>query len=253
MSFWPLSWEFFRKSKKEPVVLFGGSFNPPHDGHIHIAEKAHHALGLCEVWMMVAPRNPFKDPAVYADLVHRKALSELSTAHLPWLKVTAMEQDFIKPGEDFIETAETLKILRDMYPNKEFVWMMGSDNILTFHEWGGWEDIVDNHLIMVMNRTQSAEELADVKNAEAIKRSHEKVVIHDENNPVKMERGFYIVESPVVGLSSTMIRENLAKKTPNILGLHEHAAMYINKNGLYNYGGRSPQQSVNPSQSKPKP
>ena len=245
--------DFSDVSKKKRVVLFGGSFNPPHEGHLHIAHKAYESLHCDAVWMMVAPRNPFKDPSVYADLKHRKKMSELMTDHLPWLQVTDIEQSFIKQGEDFIETADTLRLLRQNYPDHEFVWMMGSDNVLDFHEWGGWEDMVENHLIMVMNRTQSESELQAVKNAKAIKQAKAKVHVHDDAVDFTDHRGFYIVESPVVELSSTMIRENVKKACPNIIGLNEDVADYIRDQKLYDYGGIAPSGKAAPKGQPPKP
>lgn len=245
---------FERAAEKQRIVLFGGSFNPPHEGHLHIAQKAHEALGCDGVWMMVAPRNPYKDPSIYADLSHRKKMSELMTAHLPWLKVTDIEQGYLDEGQDFIETAETLKRLRADYPNHEFVWMMGSDNITTFHEWGGWEDMVANHLIMVMNRTQSDEEITAVKNAKAIKASQLNLTIHDDDVSFKGDRGFYLVQSPVVELSSTIIRANLAQKQPDTMGLNADVAQLIADEGLYNYGeDAAPKRAAKQALPKPKP
>jgi nicotinate-nucleotide adenylyltransferase len=245
---------FDRAVQKQRIVLFGGSFNPPHEGHLHIAQKAYEALGCDGVWMMVAPRNPYKDPSIYADLSHRKKMSELMTAHLPWLKVTDIEQSYLDEGQDFIETAETLKRLRADYPNHEFVWMMGSDNITTFHDWGGWEDMVANHLIMVMNRTQSAQEITAVKNAKAIQASQLRLTTHDDDVSFKDDRGFYLVQSPVVELSSTVIRANLAQKQPDIMGLNADVAKLIADEGLYNYGGSAaPKRSAKQPSPKQKP
>jgi|GEM_PF-822501 len=245
---------FDKAAKKKRIVLFGGSFNPPHEGHLHIAQKAHEALGCDGVWMMVAPRNPYKDPSIYADLSHRKKMSELMTAHLPWLKVTDIEQSYIADGQDFIETAETLKRLRTDFPNHEFVWMMGSDNVIDFHQWGGWEDMIANHLIMVMNRTQSAAEIETVKNAKAVKASKVKLTTHDDDVSFKDDRGFYLVQSPVVELSSTLIRANLAQKQPDIMGLNADVAKFIADEGLYNYGvGAMPKRRGTQANPKPKP
>ncbi|MAH05563.1 MAG: nicotinate (nicotinamide) nucleotide adenylyltransferase, partial [Pseudomonadota bacterium] len=243
-----LAANFSKASTKKRVVLFGGSFNPPHEGHLHIAHKAYEAMGADEVWMLVAPRNPFKDPKIYADLSHRMEMSRLMTAHLPWMKVTDIEQQYIPAGEDFIETAETLKRLRADYPDHEFVWMMGSDNVIEFHKWGGWQDMVKNHIIMIMNRTQSTEEIEAVKKSKAITDSGLNVDMHVKGTKYTKQNGFYLVDSPVMELSSTMIRKNLAQKQPNIIGLFNSVADYIADEGLYDYGG-APKK---PSGPKPK-
>ncbi len=235
---------------KKRVVLFGGSFNPPHEGHLHIAHKAYEAMNADEVWMLVAPRNPFKDPKIYADLTHRMEMSRLMTAHLPWVKVSDIEQQYLKKGADFIETSETLKRLRADFADHEFIWMMGSDNIIDFHQWGGWKDMVQNHIIMIMNRTQSAEEIAAVKNAKAIVDSGLQVNVHNKGQVYNKPNGFYLVESPVLELSSTQIRKNLAQPQPNIIGLFNGVARYIADKGLYDYGQVLKPQSA-PAPKKP--
>jgi nicotinate-nucleotide adenylyltransferase len=221
---------------KKRVVLFGGSFNPPHQGHYHIAAKAHQAMSCDEVWMLVAPRNPQKSADSYADLAHRKAMSELMTKNDPWLKVTDIEQNYIEAGKDYIETANTLKKLQSDFPDHEFICMMGSDNVVTFHTWTDWQSIVDNHLIMVMNRTQSKQELNAVKNAYAVKNGQADLSMHDKNRVFTKDRGFYLVESPVYDMSSTAIRNNLNQKKPCLTGLFNDVADYIEKESLYNYG-----------------
>jgi nicotinate-nucleotide adenylyltransferase len=221
---------------KKRVVLFGGSFNPPHQGHYHIAAKAHQAMNSDEVWMLVAPRNPEKSADSYADLAHRKTMSELMTKNDPWLKVSDIEQSYVEPGKDYIETANTLKKLQSDYPDHEFIWMMGSDNVVTFHTWTDWQSIVDNHLIMVMNRTQSTQELNAVKNAYAVKNSQVDLAVHDKGRAFKKDRGFYLVDSPVYDMSSTAIRKNLNQIKPCLTGLFNDVADYIEKESLYNYG-----------------
>ena len=175
-------------------------------------------------------------------------MSRLMTAHLPWMKVTDIEQQYIPAGEDFIETAETLKRLRADYPDHEFVWMMGSDNVIDFHKWGGWQGMVKNHIIMIMNRTQSTEEIEAVKKSKAITDSGLNVDMHVKGTKYTKQNGFYLVDSPVMELSSTMIRKNLAQKQPNIIGLFNSVADYIADEGLYDYGG-APKK---PSGPKPK-
>jgi len=105
-----------------------------------------------------------------------------------------------------------------------------------------------------MNRTQSDEEITAVKNAKAIKASQLNLTMHDDEVSFKEDRGFYLVQSPVVELSSTVIRANLAQKQPDTMGLNADVAQLIADKGLYNYGeDAAPKRAAKQPSLKPKP
>jgi nicotinate-nucleotide adenylyltransferase len=106
------------------VGLLGGSFNPAHAGHRHIAEEALYRVGVDEVWWMVSPQNPLKDSADMAPFDERFA-SAANLARHPNMRVTGIEGAL---GTTF--TAETLDRLTEMYPRIKFVWIMGADNLI---------------------------------------------------------------------------------------------------------------------------
>lgn len=101
------------------VGLLGGSFNPPHAGHVLVAETALQKLGLDQLWWMVTPGNPLKDHNNLAPLAERIALSE-KIARNPRIKVTAFEQAL---GQSY--TARTLEFVRARNRGVRFVWVMG--------------------------------------------------------------------------------------------------------------------------------
>ena len=115
------------------VGLFGGSFNPPHDGHVLVADIALRRLGLQQLWWMVTPGNPLKSRNHLAPLSERIALSE-KIAHDPRIKVTAFEQSL---GQSY--TARTLEKIRERNRGIRFVWIMGADNLKNFHHWQDWQ------------------------------------------------------------------------------------------------------------------
>lgn len=118
------------------VGLFGGSFNPAHDGHAHVAETALQRLGLDRVVWLVSPQNPLKGRQDTAPLDQRMA-SAAAYARGPAMIVSDFET---RAGTQW--TVDTLQALTARHPGVRFVWLMGSDNLAGFHRWRGWTDIM---------------------------------------------------------------------------------------------------------------
>lgn len=117
------------------VGLFGGSFNPPHSGHLHVAETARIRLGLDKVVWLVSPQNPLKSSKETASLAQRMAAVR-DLARGPDMIVSDFET---RAGQTW--TIDTLRLLKSRYSGVHFVWVMGSDNLMGFHHWKGWTDI----------------------------------------------------------------------------------------------------------------
>lgn len=133
-------------SRRARIGLLGGSFNPAHGGHRRISLFALAALGLDEVWWLVSPGNPLKQKAGMAPLEPRFA-SALRQARRAPIRVTAMERNF---GSSF--TVDTLRSIARHWPDKRFVWLMGTDNLAQFHKWKDWRDIARRMPIAVIAR-----------------------------------------------------------------------------------------------------
>ena len=118
------------------VGLLGGSFNPAHAGHRHIAELALKRLGLDEVWLLVSPQNPLKPAAGMAPLPQRLASAYAMAAGNPRLRVSALETQL---GTTY--TVDTLERLRIRFARCRFVWLMGADNLAQIGRWARWERI----------------------------------------------------------------------------------------------------------------
>lgn len=129
------------------VGLLGGSFDPAHSGHAHVAETALRRLGLDCVWWLVSPQNPLK--AKSSALVDRLA-SARSVATGSEMIVTDIET---KLGTAY--TIDTLKALQRRYPGTRFVWLMGADNLAGFEHWRGWEEIARLVPICVVSRPKA--------------------------------------------------------------------------------------------------
>ena len=128
------------------VGLYGGSFNPAHEGHAHVAGEARKALGLDKVLWLVSPQNPLKDARHTSSLAKRVALAR-KIAGGPANIVTDLEADL---GSPF--TIDTLRWLRRRYPAVRFVWIMGSDNLFGLHRWRAWRDIARETDVAIVPR-----------------------------------------------------------------------------------------------------
>ncbi len=128
------------------IGLLGGSFNPPHAGHLLIAELALKRLELDRVWWLVSPGNPVKSHTNLEDL---KARTEKTKALIisKRMSVTAFENQL--PTN---YTADTIKFLKHRHPNVHFIWLMGADNLMSFHRWQRWQEIFETIPIAVFDR-----------------------------------------------------------------------------------------------------
>ncbi len=128
------------------VGLMGGTFNPPHAGHALVSEIARKRLQLDQVWWLVTPGNPLKAHNGLPPLASRMAACR-ALANAAHTRISGIERDI---GTAF--TAETLAYLRRRHPAVQFVWIMGADNLASFHRWQQWRRIASTMPIAVVNR-----------------------------------------------------------------------------------------------------
>lgn len=131
------------------IGLFGGSFNPAHDGHRLASLTALRRLGLDRVWWLVSPGNPLKDNSALPPLAERIAIAREVAAH-GRIQVTGIEASL-----QTRYTADTLRALKRRCPGVRFVWIMGSDNLAGFHRWNEWRAIARMMPIAVIDRPGS--------------------------------------------------------------------------------------------------
>ena len=126
--------------------LLGGSFNPAHQGHRQISLSAMEALALDELWWLVSPGNPLKPAAGMAPLEARFASAQRMAERTP-IQVTAIEEEL---GTRY--TYASLRALTRRFPERQFVWLMGADNLSQFHRWRDWRAIASLVAIAVVDR-----------------------------------------------------------------------------------------------------
>jgi nicotinate-nucleotide adenylyltransferase len=136
---------------KMRIGLLGGSFNPAHEGHRHISLTAMKRLGLDRVWWLVSPGNPLKDTAKAPDIGQRVAAARQIARH-PRIVVTGFEGARAEAGRIGVYTIDTLRFLKRRFPDVNFVWLMGADNLISFHRWRAWEELFELVPIAVLDR-----------------------------------------------------------------------------------------------------
>ena len=127
------------------VGLLGGSFDPPHKGHLYISVEAKKNLQLNEIWWLVTPQNPNKlsKPASYNERIHncKKIVKKYP------IKIIEIEKK-IQSKCSF----QTISYLIKHYKNINFFWLMGADNLISFHKWQKWRDIFNSIPIVIFQR-----------------------------------------------------------------------------------------------------
>ena len=139
---------FPHAERGQVIGLLGGSFDPAHEGHAHITREAIKRLHLDQVWWLVSPGNPLKARQP-APMAARIAQARGVMAH-PKVRITGLEA---RLGTRF--TYETITRLQVVYPGVRFVWLMGADNLVQFHRWDRWQDILRAVPVAVLARPGS--------------------------------------------------------------------------------------------------
>ncbi len=178
------------------IGLLGGSFDPAHEGHVHITREALKRMGLTQVWWLVSPGNPLKarQPAPLADrIAHARRLMRD-----PRVVVTGLEAQLRTRF-----TADTIRRLQYMYPGVTFVWLMGADNLAQFHKWDRWREIMARVPVGVLARPGSGIR-ARLSVAAQIYRGNR--VVRGENLSRRRPPAWVFVNLPMNDASSSAIR-----------------------------------------------
>ena len=130
------------------IGLFGGSFDPPHLGHVHFSLQAIKLFNLDKVIWLISPGNPLKSIAPAP--IHIRIEQAQKITHNPKVIISKVETEI---GAKY--SWETLDYLSVKYPRTKFVWLMGSDNLVQFHLWKNWRWIIENYPVGILARPQS--------------------------------------------------------------------------------------------------
>ncbi len=127
--------------------VLGGSFNPAHEGHVHISLEALKRLDCTKVVWLVSPQNPLKSPKGMASFKTRMQQADALTTKYHNIVVSGMEE---RLGTRY--TVDTLRALKRRFPRTKFVWIMGADNLANIHKWEQWAEIFKLCPVLVLDR-----------------------------------------------------------------------------------------------------
>lgn len=144
------------------IALFGGSFNPIHNGHLHLAQTVHQQCGLDRMLLMPSGTAPHKSSDAYAPAADRLAMCRLAAEPYPWLEIS--DYELTKPGKSY--TVETLRYLHSCFPEDALFLLTGSDMLLSFDSWYCWQEILTLAGLLCVSRGTEPEDVLRQKAAE---------------------------------------------------------------------------------------
>lgn len=186
------------------IGIFGGSFNPVHNGHIMLAQYLAQHSHLDEVWLTLSPQNPLKISNSLLDDNHRLAMLNLAIESYPLLKVCDIELEMPRPSY----TINTLDELSRRYPDYRFNVVIGGDNWNIIDRWKDYQRIINEYGVVVYPRP--GYELSSINYSNVV-----------------------VVEAPLADISSTEIREAFANGKEARHLIPQKVAEYIIKHDLY--------------------
>jgi nicotinate-nucleotide adenylyltransferase len=188
------------------AVIFSGSFNPVHIGHLAIANYVVEFTPADEFWFVVSPHNPFKSKNELADFQHRLNMVRIAFDGLGLpVAVSDIENTLSQPSY----TVNTVNALSEKYPDKKWSLLIGADNLPSFHLWKDAAKIIEHHQLLVYPRTGYSDN-----------------DLYNQYNVLKLD-------APVMEISSTFIRDNISKGHNLRALLPKGVFEYIHEHGLY--------------------
>lgn len=188
------------------IGLFFGSFNPIHIGHLIIANYIIENSSLDKIWFVISPQNPFKEKKTLLGDHHRLEMVNLAIQKYPKFQASNVEFNLPKPSY----TIDTLVVLKEKYPDHNFVLLMGQDNLLSFHKWKNYEQIIKYYKLLIYPR-----------------------ITKESQKPILYHPNIEKVSAPIIEISSTMIRK-MIKENKNVYPmLSPEVFNYIDGSNLY--------------------
>ncbi len=197
----------------QSMGIFGGTFDPPHLGHLILAAEARAQLGLERLLWVLTPDPPHKQGQSITPLAERLEMVRLAIANDPQFELSSVELN--RPGPQYAQ--DTVSLLAAEYPGMKMVYLMGGDSLRTLPTWHRPDDLVSAcSLIGVMRRPGDTIELATL----------------EESLP-GLSAKVRFVEAPLLDIAAREIRARIAEGRPFRYFLPEKVYEYIESHGLY--------------------
>lgn len=196
------------------IGLFGGTFNPIHNGHLHIAKQFAEQCALdCVIFLPAG--EPYHKQTDLLSAEHRLKMVELAIASHPCFAVS--DCDIVREGATY--TIDTVQIFRQHYPSAQLYWLMGMDSLMGLHKWKNWQTLVKQVKIVLANR--AGDTLAQAPTE-----------LHAWLGDALQQGDVILLNADLVNISSSEIRAQWAA-TQNASGLPENVVNYLKKNQLF--------------------
>jgi nicotinate-nucleotide adenylyltransferase len=197
----------------QTIGIFGGTFDPPHIGHLVLAAEAHKQLGLDRLLWVLTPDPPHKQGRSIAPLDHRLAMVKLAIADDPQFELSTVE--LTRPGPHY--ALDTVQILAGQNSGADLVYLMGGDSLRDLPTWHRPADFISAcHRIGVMRRPEDAVDLAAL-----------------EKNLPGLTSKVCFVEAPLIDIAAHEIRLRIAGGLPFRYFLPPGVYRYIAEHNLY--------------------
>ncbi len=190
------------------IGIFSGSFNPIHVGHLILANYIVEYTDIEEVWLLVSPLNPLKSENDLSDKYVRLEMTKLALEGYPKIKASDFEFDLPKPSY----TINTLDALKVKYPEHDFTLVIGADNWAIFESWHETDKILENYKLKIYPRLGFRIKIPD-----------------------RLKQKVEALDSPIIEISSTFIREGIEVGKNMRPFLTENVYDYIIEKGLYKH------------------
>jgi nicotinate-nucleotide adenylyltransferase len=202
-----------RPARSSPALgLLGGTFDPPHLGHLILAEIAYESLGLSRVLFLPAADPPHKSITPITDIKHRLAMLKAAIADNPHFAIS--DVDMARPGPQY--TVDSLAILHRQFPDADLYFLMGGDSLRDITSWRDPSGIIAQARLAVMRRPGAVIDLSGL----------------EASLPGATER-IVFVDAPVIGIAATALRERVQLGQSIRYQVPETVEWYIAANGLY--------------------
>lgn len=203
---------------QQRILIYGGTFDPPHLAHVKLPPLVRDRLDCGRILYVPARQNPLKADDPPADDAHRLAMLTIALSDVPEAEICTLELE--RDGPSY--TIDTLKQLHDRYgPNAEFFLMIGADQAISFHKWKSWQQILELAEPVIVLREPWDEQ------------SFEQELTRRYGEAEAQQWTQRIVQVPMIDVSSTDIRQQLAADEPLDGVLDPEVRDYIRRHRLY--------------------